>query len=85
MKRAEFLKRVASHNATLDTASETNAGQLCIDAPVGHVWNDGCHSIVEAFDNVGGQSWKPEAYQMVADRMALGTSKCEDSDCDMCN
>lgn len=84
MKRADFLKAVAGWAATLDLLSESDAGNLCIDAPQGYVWNDGCHSIVEPFTNAAGQSWKSEAYTLATNRMKAGISKCDENDCDVC-
>lgn len=85
MTRAQFRKVMAKFpGVTLDEQSERDAGVLLLDAPQGYRFVDGSHIIVELFENHGGQSWKPEAYKLAAERLQFGLTPCEDKECDVC-
>lgn len=85
--RAAFLAIVAKYpGVTLD--EESCPGALNLDSPKGFVFaaND-CHNMVEWFENNGGQSWKPDAYKDLAERLTYGTGllPCTDEECDICH
>lgn len=84
MKKAAFQKLVASYGATIDHANSDYA--IHVDLPAGKTWVDnGCHVIVEPWRNNGGQSWVNEARAEVADRMSLGTTDCDNPECEICH
>lgn len=83
MTRQQFIKTLAEYPGVTWDETMLDAGLIQIDAPAGLQFNDGCHTIVEAFNNTGGQSWKPQAYADVAARLTRGLCLC-DVDCDVC-
>lgn len=85
MNRAQFEKELAKHSGvTWDLLMEDN-GDLQIDSPKGKVFrSNGCHTIVEPFSNSGHDSWKPQAYAEVIERLKMGLENCEEPDCDIC-
>lgn len=83
MIRARFLEILAKHGVTLDTDNEDF--DLNIDAPKGKVFAaNGCHCIIEPWNNSGGQSWKSKAYSYAASRVEMGLRDCRTPDCDVC-
>lgn len=51
-----------------------------VEAPKGHVWNDGVHEFVDQ----AYIPWKPD-YGDLLSRMSYGFSKCEDPVCEWCH
>ncbi len=84
MTRKAFLEFVAMYpGVTLDETSNSSA--LNLDSPKGQVFAaNGCHNMVEPFENAAGQSWKLEAYADLGGRLAYGLRPCEDTECDVC-
>lgn len=84
MKKAAFDKMLADYGVEQDMVME-DSGLLCIDTPKVKVFTtNGCHTIVVAFNNNGGQSWKPKARDEVAEQLSYGIENCEAEDCDVC-
>jgi hypothetical protein len=84
MTRKQFLSTLATVGATLDTDCEDC--MLNVDAPRGKVFaSNGCHCICVPFNNAGGQSWKPKAYDEAAEDVAMGLMDCDAEDCEVCN
>jgi|GEM_PF-5658730 len=81
--KQEFDAVLKTVGATLDWKADNRC--LNVDAPKGKTFNaNGCHCLVEQFSNEG-QSWKPEAYYNVIERLSYGLSDCTDPDCDICH
>lgn len=83
--KRQFDAELARHpGATLDT-SEVLDFEFIVDAPRGSVWRScGIHCMCEPHKNESGQSWKPEAYAALIERMRDGLEPCIDPDCDIC-
>lgn len=85
MTRKKFNAILAKYGVTLDELSE-DGSDLIVDSPAGKVFRaTGTHSMSEPFSNRGGQSWKSEAYRLMAERIEMGLENCEIEDCDVCN
>jgi hypothetical protein len=86
MNRQQFLNALAKHaGVTLDSISEQSADIIQIDTPKGKVFRaNGAHTIVVPFRNIGGQSWKPQAYAEAIELLNYGLDICENKDCDIC-
>lgn len=81
--KRQFEAELARHGASLDVVNSQFA--LVVDAPPGKIWKScGIHCMVEEFDN-GSESWKPQAYAEMIDRMRDGVADCQDADCDICH
>jgi hypothetical protein len=78
VKRAHLLSLVVKARARF----EEEDWDLLLWAPPGFRFRatDG-HSICAPYRNHGGQSWKPEAYQHLANDLAEGIEPCDCGDC----
>jgi hypothetical protein len=86
MNRVTFEKILAKHGVTWDHEME-DADVIQVDAPQGKIFAaHGCHTIVEQFRNVCGQSWKTQAYAEVARMVNHGLHDCDRGpECDVCH
>ena len=67
MTKQQFMAVLGKHGVTLDPEAEQD---LIVDAPAGKVFcATGTHVLVEPFRNRGGQSWKADAYEDMAERI----------------
>ena len=85
MNRVQFNKALAKHPGVTQDMEMEDAGIIQLDSPVGKRFADGCHTIVVPFNNNGGQSWKPLAYEIAISRLEMGLENCNNADCDICH
>lgn len=80
MAKTATWKQVQARAAELgaNIEHEEGSGDLYAYTPRGFVWKgDGISTLVEPYANVVGQSWKPQAYAALLDRMAGGVEEAE--------
>lgn len=71
--RKQFLAAIVELGATLDLDHERDCGELLVDAPRGFIFEANSASVIcVQFENVCGQSWKPQAYAQVMDDLKHG-------------
>jgi hypothetical protein len=87
LTRKQFMTEVSRYpGVSLDLESENDGDTLILDSAAGKIFaaND-CHCLVEQYRNWGGQSWKPEAYKLMTERLSYGLRECNDPECDTCH
>lgn len=83
--RKQFEGEIAKHAGVTWDHDAEDSGQLILDSPKGKIFKaNGAHCLVEQFSNTGGQSWKPEAYANMIERLSMGLEECSIEDCDSC-
>lgn len=86
MMRRAFMQLMAKYpGVTLDTETERDGNEIMLDSAAGKVFaaND-LHTMVEQF-RTGTLSWKPKAFDTMAERLAYGLRDCTNPDCDTCD